>query len=108
MPANPPPLDEDGLPPLWDPGNTLLATGLPALLMTGKVPSAGGGETGIVTIRTQDTTLFLSLDKKSAQDWADTLAELAGSLPAPSSLVIPSRHITPAVAVIPPEGGRTP
>lgn len=90
MTTPPPQLDPDGLPPLFDTGNMLLATGIPCQILVGKIPLPGGGEVGLATIRTPTTTLTLSLDKQGAQDWADTFAELARTLQA-TGLIIPGR-----------------
>jgi hypothetical protein len=68
-------IDADGMPPLFDPGNPLLATGVPAILITGKIPTPSG-EMGIVTIRTTTATLTVTADRKGVSDWADLLASL--------------------------------
>jgi hypothetical protein len=97
MTTPPPQVDPDGLPPLFDTGNILLATGIPSQVLVGKVPLPDGGEAGIATIRTPTTTLTVSLDKQGAQDWADTFAELARTLAA-TGLVIPGRAQSAAIA----------
>lgn len=96
--ATPPPqLDADGLPPLFDTGNILLATGIPCQILVGKIPLPDGGEVGVATIRTPTTTLTVSMDKQGAQDWADTFTELARTLQS-TSLVIPGRQQAAAIA----------
>jgi len=84
----PPSLDPDGLPPLFDTGNILLAK-VQSNLVIGKVPTPAG-EMGVATIRTSCITVTLLLDKAEATDWASTFAELAKSLSG-SSLIIPVR-----------------
>ena len=92
----PPGLDPDGLPPLFDTGNLMLAIGEPGQLIIGKVP-VPGGEMGIVTIRTRTTTLTLALDKAMSVDWRDTLAQLCDQLSG-TSLIVPSASQAGAIA----------
>lgn len=105
-----PGLDADGLPPLWDAGNTMLAIGEPVQMIIGKMP-APQGEIGIVTLRTKTTTLTVSLDKAAASDWTETLAELRDSLSG-TSLIIPGKGQAAAIsqaavsAKAAPDGGR--
>jgi hypothetical protein len=106
MTTPPPQLDADGLPPLFDQGNMLLATGIPCQVLVGKVPLPGGGESGLATIRTPTTTLTISLDKKGAQDWADTFAELARTLQS-TGLIIPGRQQSAAIAQAAIQANRT-
>jgi hypothetical protein len=90
MTTPPPQLDADGLPPLFDQGNMLLATGIACQILVGKIPLPDGGEVGLATIRTPTTTLTVSMDKQGAQDWAATFAELARTLQS-TGLIIPGR-----------------
>jgi hypothetical protein len=83
-----PHLDADGLPPLFDTGNTMLAR-VQCNLVVGKIPTPDG-ERGVATIRTQTTTLTVILDKAEAMRWQDTLRELAESLSG-TALVLPDR-----------------
>lgn len=83
-----PALDQDGLPPLFDTGNVLLAK-TQCNLVIGKVPTPQG-EMGVATIRTTSVTFTLLLDKSEAEDWTATFAELAKSLSG-SALIIPVR-----------------
>jgi hypothetical protein len=91
--------EADGLPPLYDTGNWLLATAVPSQLLTGKLP-VPAGEVGIVTIRTTTATITVTLTRGDAAEWADTLAELRDSLSGsglqaantPSGLVVPGRR----------------
>lgn len=82
-----PALDPDGLPPLFDVGNTLLAR-VPSNLVIGQVPTPEG-KMGVATIRTQSVTLTLLLTAADAGDWRDTFAELAKSLGG-NALVLPT------------------
>jgi len=77
------------LPPLFDTGNTLLQTDVPAAMLTGKVP-VPDGERGVVTIRTTSATLTVTLTKADAEQWAASFADLAASLSG-AGLVVPSR-----------------
>lgn len=95
--TQPPQLDADGLPPLFDMGNTLLTTGITSQILVGKVPLPDGGEIGVATIRTPTTTLTVSMDKQGAKDWADTFAELARSLIS-TGLIIPGRQQAAAIS----------
>jgi hypothetical protein len=97
MSTPPPQVEADGLPPLFDQGNVLLATGIPCQILVGKVPLPTGGEVGLATIRTPTTTLTVSMDKQGAQDWADTFTELARTLQA-TGLIIPGRQQSAAIA----------
>jgi hypothetical protein len=72
-------LEADGLPPLFDKGNALLATSVPMNLLTGKLPTPQG-EIGIATIRTTTTTLTVTLDRKTAGEWAQIFAEMRDAL----------------------------
>ena len=51
----------DPLPPLFDSGNTLVTTNIPHTIVVGTIPTAGG-KTGILTIRTPDCTLTITMD----------------------------------------------
>lgn len=95
--TTPPLLDPDGLPPLWDQGNTLLQTGLPSMILVGKVPLPGGGEIGIATIRTQTATMTISGDSQAVQEWSETFAELARSLTG-TGLIVPGRGQAAAIS----------
>jgi len=83
-----PVLDENGLPPLLDAGNSLLAR-VPCHMVTGKLPTPDG-ECGVLTIRTADVTLTLILDKASVSQWTDAMAGLRDALSS-ANLVIPVR-----------------
>jgi hypothetical protein len=67
-------------PPLIDIGNTLLVSGLPATLQTGLAPLSDGHQAGLVTIRTPDVTLTLTVSREQADDWARMFAQLRDSL----------------------------
>ena len=67
------------LPALVDPGNQHLTTDLQADLMLGKIP-VPGGEAGVATIRQGNTTLTLTFDKASAEQWAENFSRLAAML----------------------------
>jgi hypothetical protein len=71
----------DLLPPLFDSGNTLVSTNIPHTIVVGTIPTADG-KTGILTIRTPDCTLTITMDHVGAAKWADTLAELRDGLAA--------------------------
>lgn len=70
-----PPQVPVGMPSLFDMGNPLLATGAPASLITGKMPTPAG-EVGVITIRTVTTTLTLTAGRQAIADWADLLCGL--------------------------------
>lgn len=92
----PPGLDPDGLPPLFDTGNTMLNVGEPAQMIIGKIPTPAG-EVGVVTIRTRTTTLTVTLDKPQTGDWRDTLGELHDQLSG-SALIVPNSAAATAIA----------
>lgn len=71
--------EADGLPPLFDAGNVLLATSVPCNMAVGKIPSPGG-ELGVLTIRTTTTTLTLTLTRKECEDWVQNLTVLRDAL----------------------------
>lgn len=92
----PPGLDPDGLPPLFDTGNTMLGVGEPAQMIIGKIPTPAG-EVGVVTIRTRTTTLTITLDKAQTADWRDTLAQLCDQLSG-TTLIVPAGAQATAIA----------
>lgn len=86
-----PQVDEYGMPPLFDAGNGLLMTEAPSHLSTGKQELPGGGEIGIITIRTATTTLTLPLAKAAVKEWMDTFVHLYGAL-SESKLAVASKR----------------
>ena len=66
-------------PPLVDPGNSLLVSGLPVTLQVGLAEQAGG-QAGVATIRTPDVTLTVTLGRDQADEWSKMLAQLRDSL----------------------------
>jgi hypothetical protein len=76
----------DGLPPLFDAGNTAISIA-PCHMVTGKIQTADG-ERGVLTIRNANTTLTVILGKAEVKQWLDVLAGLHGSLSG-AGLIIP-------------------
>lgn len=87
--------DADGMPPLFDPGNPLLAVNVPSIWTTGKMP-VPGGDRGIVTIRTTTATLTVTADRQGVSDWADLLADLRDQMSASGlvTVAVPSKLAT--------------
>jgi hypothetical protein len=67
------PVQRTNLPPLLDEGNNLLSTDTLSTMVTGIV-QVDGGVCGILTIRTQSTTLTLPIKtRQEAQNWVDAM-----------------------------------
>jgi hypothetical protein len=77
----------DGLPPLFDTGNQMIAV-TPCHMVTGKV-DVPDGERGVLTIRNANTTLTVILAKADVVQWIETLGGLRDALSG-AALVLPS------------------
>jgi hypothetical protein len=82
----------EGLPPVIDLANTLLAPGT-AHLLTGI-----NGQLGVITIRTSTATVTVQLPKADVLAWAGLLKELGDSMTAGSGLLVAT---TPSVLLRP-------
>lgn len=80
---------------LLDTGNPLLAQG-PARLDTGTVwQPGGGGQVGVITVRTPSSTQTVFLSPGDVKTWAKIIAALAESMSS-SGLIVPGNgHIPP-------------